>query len=299
MVQTRLTAMPSVVTAKNVAVPMFDHGIAFLPGPNGGTYLDATSPESRLGPLPSMDAHAVALRLSAPSNPDGDIVELPASRPEDHGSDVKWTIKLSPEGNAELEGDERHSGDGAFYLRTYLTQADARAQYVENNLLTGWFPTVELDKKVDFEPNLQNGAARVKYKARSEGFARKEKDELVVPLSPAQTLASQLAPLPRRTLPVELPPYTAPSHQQRTMTLVVPPGFHVGSVPQGGTVDGGEFGKASLDVTLEGKNKVIVKRTVVLGQHRISVEKYAAWRRFLGDVDALMHKTVRFVPEEK
>jgi hypothetical protein len=37
----------------------------------------------------------------------------------------------------------------------------------------------------------------------------------------------------------------------------------------------------------------------VLSQHRIPVEKYAAWRRFLGDVDALMHKTVRFVPEEK
>jgi len=33
------------------------------PGPNGGTYLDATSPQSRLGPLPSMDARAVALRI--------------------------------------------------------------------------------------------------------------------------------------------------------------------------------------------------------------------------------------------
>ena len=295
MVQTRLTAMPSVVLAKNVAVPMFDHGIAFLPGPNGGTYLDATSPESRLGPLPSMDAHAVALRLSQSD----DIVELPASRPEDHGADVKWTVKLDAQGNADLDADERDSGDGAFYLRTYLTQADARAQYVENNLLAGWFPTVELDKQIDFEPNLKDGAARVRYKAKSQGYARREKDELVVPLSPAQTLASQLAPLVRRTQPVELPPYTAPSHQARTITFVVPQGFHVSSLPEGGAVDGGSFGRATLEVTTEGKNKVIVKRVVVFNQHRIPPEQYAAWRHFIESVDALMHKTVRFLPEEK
>ena len=63
MVQTRLTDAASVVRAKGAAVPLFDHGIAFLPGPGGGTYLDATSPQSRLGPLPSMDARAVALRI--------------------------------------------------------------------------------------------------------------------------------------------------------------------------------------------------------------------------------------------
>jgi hypothetical protein len=60
MVQTRMTNQPGVVRAQGAAIPLFDHGIAFLPGPGGGTYLDATSPQSRLGPLPSMDARAVA-----------------------------------------------------------------------------------------------------------------------------------------------------------------------------------------------------------------------------------------------
>jgi transglutaminase-like putative cysteine protease len=295
MVQTRLTAMPSIFQAKNVAVPMFDHGIAFLPGPNGGRYLDATSPESRLGPLPSMDGHAVALRLNGTE----DTVELPASRPEDHGSEVKWTIKLTSAGDAELVGEERHTGDGAFYLRTYLTQADARAQYVENNLLGLWFPTVELDKKVDFEPNLAGGAARVRYKARSQGYARREKDELVVALSPSQTLSSQLAPLVKRTLPVELPPYLAPSHQDKTFTLAAPPGYKIGSLPDGGVVDGGDFGRASLTVAADGKGSVSVKRSVVFAAHRIPTDKYPAFRKFVTDVDALMHKTVRFVPEEK
>ncbi|MGZ3473198.1 MAG: transglutaminase-like domain-containing protein, partial [Polyangiales bacterium] len=65
LVQTRYTGMPSVITAKGAVAPMFDHGIAFLPGQNGkgDRYLDATSPESRLGPLPAMDARASAIRV--------------------------------------------------------------------------------------------------------------------------------------------------------------------------------------------------------------------------------------------
>ena len=88
LVQTRLTAQPSIVRAKAAAIPLFDHGIAFLPGPNGGTYLDATSPESRLGPLPSMDARAMALRLN-PTAGGAEIIELPSSAPEDHGAEIE------------------------------------------------------------------------------------------------------------------------------------------------------------------------------------------------------------------
>ncbi|HEY2512296.1 MAG TPA: transglutaminase domain-containing protein, partial [Polyangiaceae bacterium] len=192
MVQTRLTGQPSLLLAKNVAVPLFDHGIAFLPGPNGGTYLDATSPQSRLGPLPSMDAKAVALRMD--SGP-AEIVHLPPSSPEDHGSDVKWTITLRADGSGELVGEERHMGDQAFWLRTSLSQADSRMNYVESALLGRWFPTVVVDKNVDFKGDLPHGQAWVRYQAKSDGLARHEGGELVVPVSPSATLASQIAPL--------------------------------------------------------------------------------------------------------
>ena len=57
MVQTRETGQPSVVLAKNVAVPLFDHGIAFLPGPNGGQYLGRDVALNR-GSDRSIDGHA-------------------------------------------------------------------------------------------------------------------------------------------------------------------------------------------------------------------------------------------------
>jgi hypothetical protein len=284
-----------VLLTKSPAIPMFDHGIAFLPGPGGGTYLDATSPQSRLGPIPSMDARAVALRMDGPA----EIVQLPASSPADHGADVAWTITLHEDGGADLVGEETHSGDAAFYSRTYLTEAASRAQYVEDRLVYGWFPSVDIDKQVDFKGDLSQGRAWVRYRGKSEGFARHEQQEMVVPLSPAATLASQLAPLVRRTQPVVLPPYLAPSHEARTIRVVAPKGFKWGALPPGGDENGGDFGKAHLEIAKDVNNPraIIIKRNFVLDQSAIPVDKYAAWRAFIQRIDSLMHTSVRLVPE--
>ncbi len=298
MVQTRMTGQPSVLLSKNAAVPMFDHGIAFLPqpgSPNGGMYLDATSPQSRLGPIPSMDARAVALRMD--TGP-AEVVQLPNSSPEDHGADVSWTITLTPEGAGEVVGEERHTGDAAFWLRSNLTQAEARPQYVEDALVGPWFPTVEVDKNIDFKGDLPGGQAIVKYKAKSRGLARHEGRDLVISLSPSNTYGSVLAPLVERTLPVQLPPHLAPSHQNRTTRILAPAGFAWGPLPPGGSTNGGAYGRASVEITKDPKDAraLLIKRSVVFDQHLIPVDKYASWRAFITQVDALMHKEVRLVP---
>ncbi len=294
MVQTRLTNEPSILRAPRAAIPLFDHGIAFLPGPNGGTYLDATSPQSRLGPLPSMDARAVALRMNGPA----EIVELPASSPDDHGTNAAWTLDLAPDGSADLTGEERAVGDDAFWMRTYLTEPGARAQWIEDRLVGTWFSTVQVDKKVDFHGDLARGAATVRWRAKSGSLGRREGSELVVPLSPTQTLASQLAPLVRRTLPVWLPAPIAPRKESRTIRVVAPKGWAFEGLPPGGDENGGKFGRAHFDVTRDPSNEraVVARRTVVFDDSAISVEDYPKWRAWVQRVDALMHKAVRLVP---
>ena len=142
-----------------------------------------------------------------------------------------WTVTLGADGSGEVTGEERHTGDAAFWLRTNLTQAEARAQYVEDALVGPWFPTVEVDKKIDFKGDLPGGQSLVKYKAKSRGLARHEGKDLVLSLSPSNTLGSPLAPLVERTLPVQLPPHLAPSHQNRTMRVLAPAGYRLGRAP--------------------------------------------------------------------
>ena len=229
MVQTRLTGQPSLLRAPGAAIPLFDHGIAHLPGPGAGTYLDATSPQSRLGPLPSMDARAAALRMTGAAS----IVELPSSSPDDHGVDATWTLSLAADGSGDLEGEDRATGDDAFWMRTYLTEPGSRAQWMEDHLVGTWFSTVQVDKKVDFDGALPHGAATVRWHARSTGLARKEGSELVLALSPSQTMASRLAPLVERTLPVWLPPHVAPRAETHTIRVVAPKGWSFEALPEG------------------------------------------------------------------
>jgi hypothetical protein len=295
MVQTRLTAQPSVLRAPGAAIPLFDHGIAHLSGPGGGTYLDATSPQSRMGPLPSMDGRAVALRMAGPP----EIVELPASSPNDHGVDATWTISLAQDGSADLTGQDKASGDDAFWMRTYLTEPGSRAQWLEEHLAATWFSTLQVDKKVDFDGGLPRGGAVVRWRARATGLARKEGPERVLALAPAQTLASQIAPLVKRTLPVWLPPNVAPREETHTLRVVPPKGWAFEALPQGGEAPGGPFGHARLEVTRDPNDAraIVVKRTVVVDQSVISVDEYAKWRAWVQRVDALMHKSVRLAPQ--
>jgi hypothetical protein len=291
LVQTRLTGQPSLLRAHGAAVPLFDHGIAFLPGPHGGTYLDATSPQSRLGPLPSMDARAVALRMDGPP----EVVELPPSAPAEHGLDATWTVELHDDGSADIAGREQASGDDAFWMRTQLTESGARQSWVEAHLAATWLSTIEVDKDVAFDGGAKGGGATLAWKARSSGLARKEGEERVVLLSPPSTLASQLAPLVSRTLPVQLPPYVAPRQEAHTTRVVAPKGWTFESLPPGGIEEGGPFGRAALELSKDPHDAraVLVKLTVVFEQSTISVDEYPAWRAWIQKVDALVHRSLR------
>jgi hypothetical protein len=118
-----------------------------------------------------------------------------------------------------------------------------------------------------------------------------------VPLGQTQGFTSVLAPLVTRTLPVVLPPQLAPSHQQRTTRFSAPPGFSWAELPAGGEENGGDFGRARLDIVRDPRDPhaVVVKRLVVFDEDVIPAAKYEAWRAWLQRVDRLMHKQLRLV----
>jgi transglutaminase-like putative cysteine protease/tetratricopeptide (TPR) repeat protein len=291
LVQTRLTDQPSILRADGAAVPLFDHGIAFLPGENGGLYLDATSPKSRLGPLPAMDAGASALRMDGPA----EILRLPRGRQADHGLDSRWTLNVHSDGSAELAGEEHGSGDDAFWMRTYLTEPGARASWVEETLAGTWFTGIDVDKKVDFQGDLPQGDAVMRWRAKSRALAQRDGKELVINLSPSQPMAAQLAPQLHRELPVWLPPRIAPRQESRTVRVTIPPGWTLESLPPAGDEDGGSFGRAHFDAAKDSNdpNVIVVHRSIAIDLDRIEVKNYGAWRFWLQRVDALMHKSLR------
>ena len=297
LIQTRHTGQPSVLLSKKVAIPLFDHGIAYLPAQANqpAIWLDATSPQSRLGPVPSMDARTYA--LFAAEGP-AEMVATPKGSPDDYGAESTWDITLAADGSASLSADETHRGDHAFYLRSNLREKDARAPWVEQNLIAGWLPQVSVEKEVEFQPDLAHGKSRVRYAAKTRALGRRDGNDLLVTLAPSTTLTSQLAALPQRTLPVVLPPHLAPSRQLHHVRLRVPEGMSVPDLPPGGEETGGEFGYAKLTIARDPKDPavVVLTRDVVFDLDRIPVAKYPAWRAWLSRTDSLLHRSIRLVP---
>lgn len=295
LVQTRYTGMPSVITAKGAVAPLFDHGIAFLPasGKTAERYLDATSPESRIGPLPAMDARATAIRIV----PGGTtpVVILPSSDPAEHGVDGTWTLKLDANGSAEIAVDELHEGDSAFMLRSSLKQAASGATWLERNHAIAELPQIEVLPQVTFNGEGELGRATLKFKAKSAGLARREGNDLVVRLNYGVPSANRLASLPKRLTPVVLPPHLAPSQDSVKIVLSAPAGYKLGELTPGGEVNGGQYGRASLSIEKGPNNTIVVKRMFVLDQSTIPVKEYDAWRAFLLQVDALFRREVRFM----
>ena len=79
--------------------------------------------------------------------------------------------------------------------------------------------------------------------------------------------------------------------------MLAPAGYGWGELPPGGDANGGVFGKAHLEIGRDPNSPraLLIKRSVVFDQHLIPVEKYASWRQWIQNVDALMHKEVRLV----
>lgn len=295
LIQTRYTGQTALLRSEKVAIPLFDHGIAYLPAKDGSpaVWLDATSPQSRMGPLPSMDARTLAFFID---NGPPKMIETPLGSPDDHGTEANWKLVLQATGEGKLTATEQHVGDAAFELRTNLVEPDARKQWVEQYLTNKWVAGVEVDGDIGFDGNMPGGAAKLRYQASSRNIARREANELVVPLGDTVTFASQLAPLAKRTLPVVLPAYIAPRRNVRTLTIVAPAGYDFSELPPGGVENGGEFGKAILEMAPGEPGTVVVKRTVIFDLSTIPLDKYQAWRAWLQRVDALMNRTVRLVP---
>ncbi len=297
LIQTRYTGQPSVLLSEKAAIPLFDHGIAYLPASNGQppVWLDATSPQSRLGTLPSMDARTYAMFVSeGPAK----MVPSPDVAPKQEGFDAHWDVLLSADGLVTVKAEEVHRGDSAFLLRMNLQEKDARAQWATSNLLSGWLSSGEVVGDVGFDGDIGGGQAKVTFTATSRGMTRHEGSDLILSLAPVNTITSMIAPLVHRTLPVVLDPGMAPSMQSYSIRLHIPDGWKLASLPESGDEGGGESGRASTRFTLDPQDPhvLVIERAFQMNASTIPPEKYDAWRAWLIRVDALRHRFIRLTP---
>lgn len=256
----------------------FDHAIAFVP--SLGLYLDGTAEHTGVDELPRMDLGALGLLVN---QGDAKLTQLPAADPEKNFVRRAVVAKLSPSGDAKLEMTYTTGGFvSADWRRRYHAQSTLRDRV--NSDLGGEYPGFEIAAGPHGieTSNLGDASApvRVHVRGRAATFARREGNELSMPVTSSLRLTPTFASLSARTQDVVTQGF---STTEDSVTVELPPGAQIVSAP---VTTRGEspFGSYSVEVTSE-KDQVRVKSRIAVRVARISPAEYPKWKRFCEEAD--------------
>jgi hypothetical protein len=264
--------------SKVASLAPFDHAIAYVPELD--LYLDGTAEFSGSRELPEMDQGALALQVNAGK---AKLVTLPENDPREHVKRRQVSMRLAPNGNAELELAYTTSGaSAAAWRQRYAGEATRRVRVLED--LSHEFPGIEIPKGAALSLNdVSNYEEPVSLSlhARAPHLWREEGGALSLRVTPRERLSSLYASLPRRRLDVDLG--ALPALEERH-EIVLPPGFEVKSAPPN-TKQSGPFGEFSVAVAQQ-PGRVLVEARVALRVSRVSPDRYAEFRKFCQAADA-------------
>ena len=300
LVQTRLHPAPSLMTAKGAVVPLFRSRHRVRARARRRARDVARRDEPREPRRPAARDGSPRERVLRVGGRARDRARPPARRPIT-ASTTAGRSSSPPTG--ARRSTRRTSRAAARRIRCAARSARTRTARagVEEHLAGQQLPQVAVEPSVDVDADQPNGAARVKFRAKSAAFGRREHGDLVVPLGDHATLASQLASAPTRALPLVLPFFVAPHEDVETLRIVAPEGMAPGALPARGVEDGGDFGRAVFEAKLDPKEPraVVVTIALALDLDVIPAARYAASSAWLARVDALLRKEIRFTPRRR
>jgi tetratricopeptide (TPR) repeat protein len=267
----------------------FNHAICHLPGLD--LWLDGTATLFDIHDLPAQDQGVQALVVS----PEGAELGLtPTQGPERNRTDIRFHIRLEPDGGAQVELDMRVMGVLAPEMRLALLGAETRERNF-TRMLRDVFPAaqmeaVEVDELLD--PSRPLG---LRARLRLADLATRE---------PGGPTGLELAVLGRETRYL---PTFAPLESRRhdlvlgpgwrvdwRVELSPPPGYALQAAPEAGGLSTA-FGRAALTARTAGDG-LLTEASFELGATRVSSADYPAFRAFLDEVDALLGRRARFEP---
>ena len=261
----------------------FDHAIAYVPSLD--LYLDGTAEYTGSTELPAFDRGSMALIVRPDTS---ELVTLPDPPASETRRAKQLRADLQSDGSAKVSMDYEVSGAIAPQWRIRYhgesTQRDRIAADMAQNLpgfvLT---PGKAGVKTNDFE-NIEQ-PVQLSVRGSSPSFARRQEQELSVPVTPADRFVGRFASLSKRSLDVVLPyRWTI----DETWTVELPGGSKVREMPKAASVST-RFGSMKLDVNRNGQT-VEVQTLVQIDDRRITPKEYDGFVKFCEEVDRALNQ---------
>ncbi|GAB5543967.1 MAG: hypothetical protein SangKO_037270 [Sandaracinaceae bacterium] len=263
------------------SLSVFDHAIAYVPELD--LYLDGTAEFTGIDELPQMDQGVTVLRVGPD---DVTLTRTPVLEASQNRRNREVTLTLEPDGAGEVAVRETIDGvESPAYRSRY--QAEGLREERLGRAMRNLFPGLELSDH-GFE-NLDdfNAPVEIAFEGRAPQLAVRDGRSLRVAPTVLHDLSRNLAPASTRRLPLDL---GLRSSYQETRRVVLPRGFTVADLPDGGVAES-EFGRLSVAFERDGR-EVRAVTEFALNVDRVSPDQYPAFRSWVEQADRLLRQRI-------
>ena len=269
------------------SLAVFNHAICYLP--DQGLWLDGTATLHDILDLPAQDQGVQALVIG----PEGErLIRTPRTGPDRNWTELHFDIQPGPDGRTRLDARLVVSGSLAPQMRIRLLGGRQREE-VFGKIIGEVFPGARVDSIEVL--GLTDPARPLEISARLEVPDQGEIREggLEVPaLGKDTSYQRMLASMQTRKHDLLLGPAWAVRWR---VDIRPPPGLEPSGLPAGGKVES-PYGRAEISFDRQ-DDLVSVKADFALTTYRVSADQYPDFRSFLGRVDRLFSKRIRFSGE--
>lgn len=277
------TALRGAFPTEPASLAPFDHAIAYVPSLD--LYLDGTAEYTGSTEFPAFDRDSMALVIHPQESRLVTLPDPPASETE-RSKVLRAT--LAADGSARVSMNYEASGAIAAQWRVRYHGENTRRDRIAADMAQN-LPGFVMDpgnaglESSDLEDIEQS--VRLRTTGRSPNFARRQGDELSVPVAPQDRFVARFASLSQRRQDVVLP-YR--SSIDESWTIELPAGMKVRELPTSRKLST-PFGTLLLEVK-PGAKAVEVRTRVTWDKKRIKPAEYAAFAKFCEETDRALNQ---------
>jgi transglutaminase-like putative cysteine protease/tetratricopeptide (TPR) repeat protein len=273
------------VTTTPASLAIFDHAIAYVPAL--GLYLDGTAEFSGLSELPAEDQGVTALRVNARG---ATLVETPVLPSTSNLAARSWKATLAADGSARIEEQLKVTGQAAPEWREhYQTPGERQERFAK--VWNARYPGATLESVTITgaedrnQPVVATSVVDVPRLAEPMGPNRLR---LAISAREGDFVRTYARLSSRRQ--EYLMGY--PWQHREELRFRLPEGWHVAGLPDGREQQS-PFGRFRLEVSeLPEGREVLVRSSIDVSRHRVPPGEYAAFRAFLGSLDAALRQSL-------
>jgi tetratricopeptide (TPR) repeat protein len=275
------------------SLAVFDHAIAYVPKLD--LYLDGTAEFSGVSELPSQDQGVMVLRVG----PRGThLTQTPVRPSSDNRVERRWRVDLDADGDARVDEVLTIRGQAAPDWREhYQTPGERRERYGrvwEERHPGARLVSLEMPGIEDREaPVIVRSEVKVTRLGVPSGGGPGDENGLTLPISVREADFSRTyARLGARKEELVL---SYPWQHDEEIVYRLPAGWALRAGPTKREVTSA-FGRLTVEVTSEAGGVVRVHTFLDVTRFRIPAGDYAAFRAFLGDIDAAFAERIAVGP---